>query len=127
PKVFGSTTQFRNLSGRAFLLIKLTLLYLFKTNKSFWLPKLSLTLKKIEMKICLALISFCLILHSGFSQSKELKPRVFVLTDIENEPDDAQSLVRFMTYSNQMEIEGIVATTSCWQRNKTAEWRILEI
>jgi len=79
------------------------------------------------MKICLALISFCLILHSGFSQSKELKPRVFVLTDIENEPDDAQSLVRFMTYSNQMEIEGIVATTSCWQRNKTAEWRILEI
>jgi len=28
------------------------------------------------------------------------KFRVFVLTDIENEPDDAQSLVRFMTYSN---------------------------
>ena len=26
------------------------------------------------------------------------KPRVFVLTDIENEPDDAQSLVRFLLY-----------------------------
>ncbi len=55
------------------------------------------------------------------------KPRVFVLTDIENEPDDAQSLVRFLTYSNQWDVEGIVATTSCWQRDKTAEWRIHEI
>ena len=43
-----------------------------------------------------------------------LKPRLFVLTDIENEPDDAQSMVRLMTYSNQLEIEGLVATTSCW-------------
>lgn len=29
------------------------------------------------------------------------KPRVFVLTDIENEPDDAMSMVRFMVYANQ--------------------------
>ncbi len=28
------------------------------------------------------------------------KPRVFVLTDIENEPDDAMSMVRFLTYAN---------------------------
>lgn len=55
------------------------------------------------------------------------KPRVFVLTDIENEPDDAQSLVRFLTYTNQWDVEGLVATTSCWQRDKTAEWRIQEI
>lgn len=55
------------------------------------------------------------------------KPRVFVLTDIENEPDDAQSLVRFLTYTNHWDVEGLVATTSCWQRDKTAEWRIHEI
>ena len=55
------------------------------------------------------------------------KPRVFVLTDIENEPDDAQSLVRFLTYANHWDVEGLVATTSCWQRDKTAEWRIHEI
>ncbi len=55
------------------------------------------------------------------------KPRVFVLTDIENEPDDAQSLVRFMTYANHWDIEGIVATTSCWQRDQTAAWRIHDI
>lgn len=55
------------------------------------------------------------------------KPRVIVLTDIENEPDDAQSLVRFLTYSNQFDVEGIIATTSVWLRDKTAEWRIYEI
>ncbi len=55
------------------------------------------------------------------------KPRVIVLTDIENEPDDAQSLVRFLTYSNQFDVEGIIATTSVWLRDKTAEWRIHEI
>ncbi len=55
------------------------------------------------------------------------KPRVLVLTDIENEPDDAMSMVRFLTYSNQFEVEGLVATTSVHQKNKTAAWRIKEI
>ena len=55
------------------------------------------------------------------------KHRVFVLTDIENEPDDAMSLVRFLTYSNQWDIEGLVATTSIHLKNKTASWRIREI
>ena len=57
----------------------------------------------------------------------EDKPRVIVLTDIENEPDDAQSLVRFLTYANHFEVEGIIATTSIWLPDKTAEWRIYEI
>ena len=55
------------------------------------------------------------------------KPRVFVLTDIENEPDDAQSMVRFLTYANHFDVEGLVATTSTHQRDKTAAWRIREI
>lgn len=45
------------------------------------------------------------------------KPRVLVLTDITNEPDDQQSLVRFLTYSNEFDVEGFVATTSNWMRN----------
>jgi len=40
-----------------------------------------------------------------FSQPSQ-KPRVLVLTDIENEPDDAQSLVRFLVYSNHFDVEG---------------------
>lgn len=55
------------------------------------------------------------------------KERIVILTDIENEPDDAQSLVRFLTYANQFDIEGLVATTSTHQRTKTAAWRIQQI
>jgi hypothetical protein len=53
--------------------------------------------------------------------------RVIVLTDIENEPDDAQSLVRFLTYANQWDVEGLIATTSVHQKDKTAAWRIRQI
>jgi hypothetical protein len=55
------------------------------------------------------------------------KPRVFVLTDIENEPDDAMSLVRFLTYANHFEIEGLAATTSIHQRTKVAPETIRRI
>jgi len=46
------------------------------------------------------------------------KPRVLVLTDIGNEPDDAQSLTRFLLYTNEFDVEGIAATTSTWLRDK---------
>lgn len=55
------------------------------------------------------------------------KPRVFVLTDIENEPDDAMSMVRFLVYANQYDIEGLAATTSIHQKNHVATWKIKEI
>lgn len=38
------------------------------------------------------------------------KRRLFVLTDIGSDPDDRQSLVRLLTYANQFDIEGLVAT-----------------
>ncbi|MGJ5820403.1 nucleoside hydrolase-like domain-containing protein [Paludibaculum fermentans] len=43
-------------------------------------------------------------------------PRVIVLSDIGNEPDDQMSLIRFLLYSNELDVEGIVATTSTWQK-----------
>ena len=55
------------------------------------------------------------------------KERIIVLTDIENEPDDAMSLIRFLTYSNQWDVEGLIATTSRHQRDQIAAWRIREI
>lgn len=55
------------------------------------------------------------------------KPRVFVLTDIENEPDDAMSMVRLLTYANHLEIEGLVATTSIHQQRRVAPQRIRQI
>ncbi|KAI0903092.1 DUF1593-domain-containing protein [Ustulina deusta] len=47
------------------------------------------------------------------------KPRVFILSDISNEPDDQESLTRYLLYSNQFQTEGIVATTSTWLRHET--------
>ena len=55
------------------------------------------------------------------------KPRVFVLTDIENEPDDAMSMVRFLAYANQWDVEGLVATTSIHQQSRVAPERIRQI
>ncbi len=46
------------------------------------------------------------------------KSRVVVMTDIANEPDDQMSMVRFLVYANHYDIEGLVATTSTWMRNK---------
>lgn len=40
------------------------------------------------------------------------RPRLIVLTDIGNEPDDSESMVRLLTYANEMQIEGLVASTS---------------
>jgi hypothetical protein len=54
-------------------------------------------------------------------------PRVVVLTDIENEPDDAMSLVRFLVYANQWDVEGLVATTSIHQQNRVAPEKIRQI
>ncbi len=55
------------------------------------------------------------------------KPRVFVLTDIENEPDDAMSMVRFLTYANHFDVEGLAATTSVHQQKQVAPQRIRRI
>jgi hypothetical protein len=46
------------------------------------------------------------------------RPRVVVMTDIANEPDDQMSMVRFLVYCNQFDVEGLVATTSTWMKNK---------
>lgn len=40
------------------------------------------------------------------------KQRLIVLSDIEADPDDTQSFIRLFLYANQIDIEGLVATTS---------------
>jgi hypothetical protein len=51
-------------------------------------------------------------------QTYAQRPRVFILSDISNEPDDAESLCRYLLYANQFETEGLVACTSTWMKNK---------
>lgn len=63
--------------------------------------------------LCLACLPFL-----GWTEQPS-KPRVIVLTDISNEPDDEESMVRFLVYSNEYDVEGLIATTSVWLRDKT--------
>jgi len=49
-------------------------------------------------------------------QTLPQKPRVFILSAISNEPDDAESLVRYLLYANQFTTEGLVAGTSTWMK-----------
>lgn len=83
------------------------------------------------MKITTRLLFFTLIL---FSLNPILlhaqtipKLRVLVLTDIEADPDDTESLIRFLTYSNQWDVEGLIATTSIHQKTRVAPESILKI
>ena len=64
---------------------------------------------------------------SALADDKPIKNRLFVLTDIGNEPDDQMSFVRLLVYSNELDIEGLVATTSTWQRNRTQAHTLQEI
>lgn len=47
----------------------------------------------------------------------EVKHRLVILTDMENEPDDSQTMVKLLMYSNEIEIEGLIAVTSTWLRD----------
>lgn len=49
---------------------------------------------------------------SAFSAVVDQKPRLVVLTDIGGDPDDQQSMIRLMVYSNEFEIEGLIASAS---------------
>jgi hypothetical protein len=61
---------------------------------------------------------FGLILAGSFAGlCAEEKPRLIVLTDIGNEVDDQQSLIRVLMYANEFDIEGLIATTSIYLDN----------
>lgn len=74
---------------------------------------------RLKSSSLLSILILMVALASGVCAQE--KPRVLVLTDISNEPDDEESLVRFLVYANEFDVEGLVATTSTWIRTKTRE------
>ena len=77
------------------------------------------------MKTIKILLILLAIMPVAFGQSP--KHRLVVLSDIEAEPDDIESFVRLMLYSNMIDIKGMVATTSCWHRNRVDPQSIQKI
>ncbi len=80
------------------------------------------------MKIVFAviLIAFMFISDSLYSQTSQ-RNRVIILSDIEADPDDTQSFVRLFLYASEIDIKGIIATTSCWQESRIAPESIKKI
>ena len=46
-------------------------------------------------------------------------PRAIIISDMGNEPDDQMSFVRLLLYSNKIDLEAMIATTSTWQKAAT--------
>ncbi len=51
--------------------------------------------------------------------TRESRHRLIILTDMENEPDDSQTMVKLLMYANELDIEGLVAVTSRWLPHQT--------
>ena len=66
-----------------------------------------------------SMILLAVLLMTSFAIA-DTRPRIVVLTDITNEPDDQESLVRFLVYANEFDVEALIATTSTWLRNRTS-------
>lgn len=63
------------------------------------------------MRIKFALLFLLLGTLSSTAQAQVQKPRLLVLTDIGGDPDDQQSLVRLLLYANELDLEGLCATS----------------
>jgi len=64
--------------------------------------------------------------YNSEAQANQIN-RVIILTDIEADPDDTQSLIRLLLYSNEIDIKGLIATTSVWQKTRVAPESIKKI
>src|SRR3984893_14833967 len=77
--------------------------------------------------VALLMAGFFLLISAAYAQQLTAErldtfsghPRAFVISDIGNEPDDQMSFVRFLLYSNEIDVEGLVAATSTWQKTVT--------
>ena len=83
-------------------------------------PKLSHPLMVMAVALLLALAASASAqpLAPGHVDDFTGKPRVVVLSDMGNEPDDQMSFVRLLLYSNELDLEALIATTSTWQKSK---------
>jgi Protein of unknown function (DUF1593) len=65
----------------------------------------------VVMRNCSALVTLFAALAAIPAAAAD-KPRLLVLTDIGEDPDDQQSMIRLMVHANEFEIEGLIASAS---------------
>src|SRR5205085_8273667 len=59
-----------------------------------------------------AVFALCFVWAAPSPSPAAERPRLIVLTDIGGDPDDQQSMIRLMTYANEFEIEGLIASAA---------------
>lgn len=82
---------------------------------------------KTKALILIFLVTFLFIIPEHAQAQEPARHRMIVLTDIEADPDDSQTLVRLLLYANEIDIEGLIATTSTHQRERVAPETIHKI
>ncbi|MEM6645224.1 MAG: nucleoside hydrolase-like domain-containing protein [Bacteroidota bacterium] len=91
-----------------------------------------LSLRNVQVGAFALFVSVGLLLIMGMWSSEPVavssdgtKPRVVVTTD--GEVDDRSSFVRFLLYSSDFDVEGIIATNSVWQKDGHGTGWIMEL
>lgn len=80
------------------------------------------------MRTTFSLLTFLLIFNfQSFTTAAIQKNRLIVLADIEAEVDDTESFVRLLLYSNEIDIKGLIATTSVWKKTSVAPEAIKKV
>lgn len=75
---------------------------------------------KPKVALLQGIIVLLLLVPLGMEAQEITRHRLIVLSDIEADPDDSQTLIRLLLYSNQIDIEGLIATTSVHQKTRVA-------
>lgn len=82
------------------------------------------------IELCVAII-ICTCNGASAKSSTDVGPenyhRLIVLSDIEAEVDDTESFVRLLLYSNEIDLKGLIATTSVWKKTSVAPEAIVKI
>jgi hypothetical protein len=78
------------------------------------------------MRTCILSVLLALAFSTLSGQSIQ-QNRVIILSDIEADPDDTQSFVRLLLYANEIDIKGMVATTSCWHQYSVEPQSIVKV
>ena len=86
-------------------------------------PQARLTRRLWMLVWALAIAVTCAKTGFGANRSAEEKRRLIVLTDFYKDPDDKQSMVRLLTYANEFDIEGLIATSLAYGTGEVhPEW-----
>ena len=74
---------------------------------------------KISVLLMASILGGCAAVPGRKENGVEMqKTKVINITDLLADPDDEQSLVRMLVTCNQVDLKGIIVSTSCWRQNQ---------